>query len=354
MANCLTCTSANTCSTCQAGLALSGNQCLTTCPSATVSYTNTTTLQASCIACPSNCISCSSALFPLCLNCNNGFYLHSGTCIANCSSVSLYSSYLNTCAACQCRTCSIYAYLCTACNSPYNLYKNQCIVNCPSGYYPSNNTCQTCATNCLSCTSASNCDYCLIPYALYTSAGISSCTLTCPAGTINTIHNSTFKYVCQNCAGFCQTCQTSVTYCLSCMPGYILNNNTCTSACPTGYHLIGSSCLRCSPACQTCTASNPYNCSLCSSNNFYYNFTCSSTCPTGAYPDISSLICQSCNAVCSACLNSTNCTSCAPGYFLHNFFCYNHCSLINSLYYSYNGTCLICQPQCATCLTTPF
>jgi proprotein convertase subtilisin/kexin type 5 len=355
MSNCLNCTASNSCSACQSGFSLYSNSCLYTCPASTVSVTNASTLQASCLACPSNCLSCSSLAAPQCNNCLNGFYLYNGGCLSNCSSVSLYVSYQMTCAVCQCLTCSTFAFNCTACANPYNLYNSQCILSCPNGYYASSNICLPCTVNCLSCTSSSQCQYCFIPYALYTvNATTSTCNLICPNGTITTIDTVSFKYVCESCGGFCQTCQTSITYCLSCISGYILNNNTCVSTCPVGTWQIAGICKICSPACQACSASNPYNCSQCASNYFYSNYSCNSSCPAGTYADISTLICQSCSIVCSTCLNSTNCTSCINGYFLYNSFCFNNCTTISSLYYSYNGSCLICQPQCSTCLTTPF
>lgn len=112
-------------------------------------------------------------------------------------------------------------------------------------------------------------------------------------------------------------------------------------------------CVTCSPACRVCSASDPYNCTLCSLNYFYFNFTCGLFCPTGTYPDVIALACKSCNVVCSACMNATNCTACASGFYLYNSYCYNNCLSINSLFYNYNGTCMACQPQCATCLSTP-
>jgi proprotein convertase subtilisin/kexin type 5 len=330
------------------------NQCLTACPAFFVSYTNPVTSRAVCLGCPANCISCSSAAAPLCLNCAIGFYLSSGGCVADCSSVSLYVSYGGTCAACQCRNCSVYSYACIACNPPRNLLQGQCITNCPSGYYPSSNICQSCSSNCLSCTSASTCQYCQIPYALTVyNATSSSCSLTCPLGTIATIDVS-FNYVCKACTGNCLTCQISTSYCLSCQPPFFLNNRTCVNSCPTGYWVISGACRICAPACQACLTTDPHNCSSCASGYFYANRTCASTCPVGSYADISSLTCMGCNAVCSACLNSTNCTACAPAYYLHGAYCYPNCASISSLFYSYNGSCMICQPQCTTCLATPF
>ena len=354
MANCLTCNSSDTCSACQTAYSLMSNQCLTACPASYVSYINPVSSQAACLGCPANCISCSSAATPLCLNCVSGYYLYSGSCVGDCSSVSLYVSYGGSCAACECETCSVYSYACTACLAPKNLLQGQCLSTCPSGYYPASNICQPCASNCLSCTSASTCQYCQIPYVLTVyNATSSSCSLTCPAGTIPTI-DSSLNYVCEACSGNCLTCQISTSYCLSCQSPFFLNNHTCVSSCPSGYWVISGACRICSPACQACLATDPYNCSSCAPGYYYANGTCGNTCPVGSYADISSLTCMSCNTVCSACLNSTNCTSCAPGYYLQGAYCYANCTSISSLFYSYNGTCLACQPQCAICLATPF
>ncbi len=164
----------------------------------------------------------------------------------SCSLVSLFSNSLRTCVACQCKTCLNYAYYCTSCNSTYNLYMNQCISNCPTGYYPLNNTCNSCSANCLSCTSLTYCTICQIPMAVYkTSPTISTCVSTCPNTTITTIDSTSLFYTCSNCGGDCLTCSISITFCLTCKAGFVLNNNTCVLTCPTNKYLISGACRDC-------------------------------------------------------------------------------------------------------------
>lgn len=113
MSNCLNCTAAATCTSCQFSYSLYNSACVYTCPASTVSVYSNVSNSSTCIPCPSDCLSCSSAASPLCLNCLGGFYLYNGSCVSNCSFASLFISYQMSCAACQCLNCTTFAFNCT-------------------------------------------------------------------------------------------------------------------------------------------------------------------------------------------------------------------------------------------------
>ena len=112
-------------------------------------------------------------------------------------------------------------------------------------------------------------------------------------------------------------------------------------------------CQSCIAECASCTLSDPYNCSSCQADFYLYGWDCYSYCPAGTYADPYAKQCMECNSLCSTCANATNCTACIPGYFLFNWFCFDSCPTIPTLYYSYNGQCVSCRPQCVSCLDSP-
>jgi proprotein convertase subtilisin/kexin type 5 len=120
---------------------------------------------------------CSSASSPICLKCNSGYLLSSGTCLTTSIGcpVSTYPDLNDNCASCQCLTCSGKSYNCTSCSGATSIYQNQCLSNCPTGFYSSANVCTTCSTNCAQCNSSTYCILCYLPYALSLVSNISQC-----------------------------------------------------------------------------------------------------------------------------------------------------------------------------------
>ena len=114
--------------TCPAGYILysANNSCLTLCPS---TYYN---LSGACTQCSTDCLSCVSA--NNCTSCNTGLILYNGLCYASCPSSVPYLIN-NECVSCDianCKTCS--NALCGSCQTGYLLIQYlQCIQNCPSG-----------------------------------------------------------------------------------------------------------------------------------------------------------------------------------------------------------------------------
>jgi proprotein convertase subtilisin/kexin type 5 len=77
------------------------------------------------------------------------------------------------------------------------------------------------------------------------SSTVSTCVSPCPNTTITTINPTSLYYSCESCNGDCLTCSISITFCLSCKAGFVLNNNTCVLTCPPNKFLINGACRDC-------------------------------------------------------------------------------------------------------------
>lgn len=196
--------SANVCYDCNTGYYFLSNQCL---------------------ACPSNCQSCSNSF--TCLTCNSGYYLNtSSLCVSIC---------LKNCG-----------------NSNAN-----CCSSCSSGYYLNNKTCQKCINNCQDCKTNSSCSTCMTNYEYY-SANATCLPTNCNPAICKSCDNTSLacilcydgfvaaNYKCKECASNCSSCSNNTCNCLS---GTYSSNNYCYSCL--------ANCSSCSNAtnCNTCTDS---------------------------------------------------------------------------------------------------
>ena len=114
--------------TCPAGYILysANNSCLALCPGTYYNLSNV------CTQCPTDCLSCVSA--NNCTSCNTGLILYNGLCYASCppSVPYLVNNECVSCDIANCKTCS--NALCGSCQAGYLLIQYlQCIQNCPSG-----------------------------------------------------------------------------------------------------------------------------------------------------------------------------------------------------------------------------
>lgn len=120
----------------------------------------------------------------------------------------------------------------------------------------------------------------------------------------------------------------------------------CTNICQDGFYLSGTSCLKCSSICQTCSALNV--CTSCKTNLFNYNGQCISKCPTNTLSSGTS--CLECDVNCVSCSGAINsCVSCKPGTFRLADRCYSTCP---QSYYpdSTTSTCKQCDANCKSCI----
>jgi len=78
--NCLTCLSANVCTSCPNPYLLSNGSCLGSCPTGTYAFA------VQCLSCPKNCSSCVYRQSVICLSCASNYYLTSNlSCDASCN-----------------------------------------------------------------------------------------------------------------------------------------------------------------------------------------------------------------------------------------------------------------------------
>lgn len=134
-AECSTCLSYISCTSCAAGFYLSGNQCVAECPPSNIP--NPVTRK--CMSCPNNCQTCGQNG---CAQCTSSHYLFNNTCYIACPAFTYESTVPGsgnlTCGVCHstCLTCKGPTDKnCTLCQSGYFFFNNECLLECPSGTY---------------------------------------------------------------------------------------------------------------------------------------------------------------------------------------------------------------------------
>ena len=174
--NCSSCSiSASNCTACSSTYFLTGsNICTQNCPTGTAKENSTSctcnfTVCATCVLTINTCLTCSPGLVLLnssCLStCGTGYYNSSGTCLACVSNC-------DTCSSSGCSACSTSAPI---------LYNSSCLSSCPTGTTQSGSTCITCITGCSVCTSTTICTSCqTIFYLVVYNNGTTECTRPCP------------------------------------------------------------------------------------------------------------------------------------------------------------------------------
>lgn len=308
-ANCLKFTYAN-CATCNTGFLLNRNlYYLQYSASSFASFTGSVILptwtgtlvqsQVCQAVTVQNCLNYTS--FNTCNICASGYYLSSGSCLAN------PPPYIPNCV--------IYSSL-TAC------------VSCTTGYYLNQNNVNTYLNNiatynvynlCLAVTTITNC----VTY----STGIQAQT-TC-------IKCSPTTYV----SGSPTTCATRANVNIANCATYSVNSDACET-CNSGFIYVanGAACLAAVPNCLTYTstasASTPLVCSVCA-NTFYLSSASPPACVAGTI--------SNCNVYAS----STTCGTCANGYYPTSggATCTAHVSIANCLTYHATtaNTCAVCN-----------
>ena len=266
-----------------------------------------------------------------CEQCLSTFSLDSSNSACVCPTHTFLDT--NKCTSCDstCQECIGSSTQCTSCNitsgnSTSNFYQNKCLAACPTGTYSdTSKLCQNCDSSCYTCNGglATNCSACnTTGTSKYFIAGNNTCMSACPTG-----YYADTSFNCQNCDSSCYTCNGgSTTNCLTCNTAgrsqYFMNSNkTCMSSCPTtGYYADASlNCQLCDSTCYTCNGRSATNCLTCNTAGTgaypYFiagNNTCMSACPTTGYYLDSATNCQLCNLTCSTCNGGlgTNCLSC--------------------------------------------
>ncbi|OMJ68866.1 hypothetical protein SteCoe_33558 [Stentor coeruleus] len=196
-------------------------------------------------------------------------------------------------------------------------------------------SCGICDIACLTCLgpSSSDCIDCAIDYIKISDKCYKD--LKCKDGTFQSLTQGS----CASCHPYCLKCiGPSSNDCLSCSPGYILDQNTCLNKCPDGKFNNNGTCFLCYSTCLTCIGITENNCLSCNNGLHLYKNSCIIKCPDNTYND--NFKCFDCIENCVKC-TSSGCSQCSNGFFLQNFIC-EPCSLGCSQCSSLN--------QCSICL----
>jgi hypothetical protein len=288
--------------------------------------------------------------FNFCSQCNSGFYLQNGNCVAFPLPVifgCLTYSSLTTCSQCQagmylnqnaCLTnavipnCLTYSgssstTTCTTCNGGFFLQGNVCvnrtvsanIQNCQTASVTAD-VCAACSTGFVLTSDNRACLAVIANCAQYSTSTFQTTTLQCSQcrdGFYLTSSGSTTVCV-AGTIQFCLTYQVNSNTCTKCANGYYLNNNVCTA------HINIANCA-------TYDSTRPNYCSVC--NSGFYNFAYTTVCvQTTPKPGCSSYS-----------FDGNSCITCQAGYYLTS----GNCNLIPSTFANcatYSGTtCTLCN-----------
>lgn len=136
----------------------------------------------------------------------------------------------------ECQNCDGTATTCTSCNSTSNLYGQVCVTDCkaqliPSYQSPTENKCLPCGQYCLDCVNSTYCKPMMCEWReweLETYHLNGQCRTECPS---NSLYNDDERR-CDLCLNNCAVCLNSISNCIVCQTGYVLNNAQCGKTCP--------------------------------------------------------------------------------------------------------------------------
>jgi proprotein convertase subtilisin/kexin type 5 len=269
----------------------------------------------------SPCATCQNLTF--CYTCvsTSQFLYSNNSCYATCSSgaygsgIASYNTTINSVLRCfpcdsTCSSCNDSNY-CLYCTNPSliaNLLTGQCVSTCPDGYYNNSGQCFKCGSTCGKCSNSFSCLTC-IDSLVYSLTSTSQCVENCPG-------QVPVGGVCM-CGTDCVNCSGTVTNCVSCVSGRLLQGSDCVSSCSGAAYSSNGVCYSCPTGCAACTASA---CSSCISTYYFLNGACHDDCPSslgsGYVNNPSNQSCEKCTAGCSMCdpQNLSNCSSCLTNY----------------------------------------
>ncbi|KCV68068.1 hypothetical protein H696_05545 [Fonticula alba] len=342
-AGCVTCTTAATCTGCEAGRFLSSAH--------------------ACEPCDGSCASCTDDRG--CDACRPGLVFASvdAEMPSRCTSACPPGEYLGDgrCAVCHvsCELCAGGAASCTVCAEGFGWAS-------PPGP-GSTGACVACDPGCVSCTA----DHCLAcgPGLLLTHGG--TCVASCPAGWWPDGES------CQPCDVSCSTCiGGGSAQCTGCSPGLelmesgdlagfcasgcaegeywdtdaLLQDGDCVQACAARHVALAGRCLPCHVSCDACTGTRSTECGACIDDLLALPAgqtpaRCVPACPAGYSPSAGG--CAACPGHCASCpASSTECGLCQRGWLLARPDCVENCPEGTS---SLGSECIFCHEGCGSC-----
>lgn len=338
---CLACSSRSVCTTCANGAAKVG---VDSCACLPGNYLTTAFGPLQCMPCSPNCAQCQIEPF-ICTRCINGYVTDNFRCVCPTGRYSLDGVNCNACPT-GCTKCTD-ANTCQNCATNYVLSSGRCFLDCPVGTYNGGDKCIQCSQGCRNCKSDIDCRACNLGLYLY----LGTCRDVCPAGTY--LYENT---LCIACNPACKSCTGASSSCQACANGLVLSGNQCVQNCPDGSYYDGSKCSPCSSTCGKCSGTAT-TCTACPTGQFFYNGQCYATCPTAIVAGVCTNICQDgfylsgtsclkCSSTCVTCSAATTCTSCRSGFFSYNGQCVAKCPS-NTL--ASGTSCIDCDANCVTC-----
>lgn len=290
------------------------------------------------------------AAFNICTQCNPGFFLQNGNCIAFPLPVILgcltYSS-LTVCSVCQSgmflnqNTC-INNVVITNCLTYSGAFSTTTCVQCNGGFFLQGNACvaRSVSSNIVNCqipsVTADICATCSIGFVLTSDfraclVAISNCAQYASSTQLTSsiqcsLCNNGFYLSTSNTATLCLA--GSIQFCLT----YALNSNTCT-VCTNGFYLSGTVCVA-HIVIQNCLIYDTTRANFCSvCTNGFFNFALTTVC-------VQTTLRSGCLAYS---VDGNTCATCMPGFFLSS----GNCNLIPSTFANCNnfsGTwCTLCN-----------
>ena len=275
--------------------------------------TPSNSLTTDCKTCPSLCLTCTSN--DTCTSCQTRLILSNGVC--GCQAGYYVKQELN--GSFSCESCSPDCSLCneSVCIQCFdsNAEVIDGVCECKKSYYGApfidigDMGCLKCPLNCKNCISDQTCIEC---YDINSFVKDGKCV--CKDSYYGDPSSSSSNAGCQRCNSICNQC-SEFDHCTSCKDeNSFLSNGECK--CNQGFYIDASSqtpiCEPCPPQCQSCL--NSSTCLTCKSLNSNLNSASQCECIPGYYnlSDLTSLnSCHKCNNSCLTCKNSESCLSCA-------------------------------------------
>uniref|UniRef100_A0A8C2KSV0 Proprotein convertase subtilisin/kexin type 5b n=1 Tax=Cyprinus carpio TaxID=7962 RepID=A0A8C2KSV0_CYPCA len=289
--------------------------------------------------CDPTCYACAGPGERNCSTCVSGYNLENGVCVV--STICKDGEYLSK--PDKCELCSS---TCSKCTGPESedciscastrLYDNgRCVISCDPGKYKGERQCHLCHHTCLECTDegpdkCTRCSKDRFGVERYLFEG--ECRETCPEG-----YSHSSEGTCDPCPPNCTVC-TSTGHCLHCTPSYYPKDGTCAKLeCGLG-QLHHNYCVTCEEGCQQCLTEMVYFCRLKSS--------CHKMCPERTFEDKLSMRCARCDDHCETC-DASQCYQCEEGFFLSGEM--RHVSCKEGFYADMKQECEPCHSTCRSC-----
>lgn len=238
---------------------------------------------------------------------------------------------------------------CLSCKNVKMETTGACVQSCPVDTREYHSLCLQCDANCKSCTTVVDkelCQTCKDGYLMI--EGENRCLTSCPEGYFR---DNPSVAVCKKCSSKCATCIVSTDMCTTCLPGMLLNNNTCrlpNIICKQGeYKDSVGRCKPCREGCLECTSHDV--CTECRNKWIMHDNLCLETCPTGFLQYIVTTSENDLQRECRKC-DEADCKTCALAFSRKPDGCVMNGQCSDDTYFDFTFMeCSKCHFTCKTC-----